>query len=99
MESRAKTNLSKTQVGGGPRPISTDAFLEVKMNNLENLSNTKVLYVHEECLRSLVRAKGALRAQKAQKSIFGAIDFGPPPKSSPTSYLVETKIADVFHLS
>ena len=64
MSDRAKTNLEKTQVGGGYWPFSSNEFLEVKKNNLENLSNTKVLYVHKECLRNLVRAKGALRARK-----------------------------------
>lgn len=59
-------------------PFSTNVFLEVKNNNLKNLSNTKVFYVHEDCLRNLVRAKSALRARKSQKSIFGAIDLYPP---------------------
>jgi len=62
--------------------------------NLENLPNTKVFYVHEECLRNLVRAR------KSQKSIFGASDLWPPPPS-PLMYhhmslLCENKYVDVF---
>ena len=85
-------------VGGGYWPFSSNAFLEVKKNNLENQFLPKVFYVHEECLRNLVRAKGALRARKPQNSIFGAIDLCPTPKSPPTSYPVQTMIVGVFHL-
>ena len=49
---------------GGGSPILTNAFLEQTMNNLENLSDTKVLYVTKDCLRNLARTKNATRAQK-----------------------------------
>ena len=56
----------------------TNAFLEQTRNNLENLSDTKVLYVTKGCLKNLARAKSALRAQNPKKSIFGATDLCPP---------------------
>ena len=56
----------------------TNAFLEQARNNLENLSDTKVLYVIKGCLENLARAKSALRAQKLKKSIFGATYLCPP---------------------
>ena len=64
-------------MGGGRLVISTNAFLKVKKSNLRNLSNTNVFYVHEKCLKNLVRAKRVLLARKSQKSIFGAIDLSP----------------------
>ena len=56
----------------------SNAFLEQTRNNLENLSETKVLYVTKGCLEKLARAKSALRAQELKKSLFGATDLYPP---------------------
>ena len=44
--------------------IFNNPFLEKIMNNLENLSDTKVLYVIKSCLKNLARVKNAMRAQK-----------------------------------
>ena len=77
---RAKTNLSKTKVcvWGGSRPFSTIVFKNVRTQNMENLSDTKIFYVTKGCLKNLARAKSALRARNLKKSIFGATDFDPP---------------------
>ena len=60
----------------------TNAFLDQTRNNLENLSDAKVLYMIKGCPKNLARAKSALRAQNLKKSIFGATDFTPPFPSS-----------------
>ena len=54
-------------------------FLEQARKNLENLSDTKVLYVTKGCLENLARVKSALRVRKTSKKkfIFGATDFYP----------------------
>ena len=79
-DERAKTNLSKTEMGegGGSRPFSTIVFKKVTKQNKENLSDTKIFYVTKGCLKNLARAKSALRARNLKKSIFGATDFDPP---------------------
>ena len=42
---RAKTQVSKTQLGGGSRPFLTNAFLERKKNNLKKLSDTPLISI------------------------------------------------------
>lgn len=48
---------------GKVMPIFSNAFLEQMRNNLENMSDTKVLYVIKGCLKNLALAKNAMRAQ------------------------------------
>ena len=50
--------------GGAETPFFTNAFLEQIKNILENLSDTKVLYLTKGCLENLARAKNEMRAQK-----------------------------------
>ncbi len=76
---RAKTKVSKTKRGGGQTPKVTNAFLRQIRNILENLFLPKVLYVTKGCLKNLARAKNEMRAQNRKISIFGAINFTPPP--------------------
>ena len=64
--------------GGGHTPFLTNAFLEQTRNNLENLSDTKVLYVTKGYPKNLARAKSALRARNLKNFVFGATDFALP---------------------
>ena len=68
---------------GGHTPFLTNAFLEQTRNNLENLSDTKVLYMTKCYLKNLSRAKSALRARNLKNFVFGAADFAPPPSHLP----------------
>ena len=78
--------------GGGYLPFSTNAFFEVTKNNLENLSDGKVLYVIKGRPQNLARAKSALRAQNLKKSIFGATDLYPPYVTLPHQNSDEPRI-------
>ena len=88
----------KSKWAGESRSFSTIVFKNVRTQNMENLSDTKIFYVTKGCLKNLARAKSALRARNLKKSIFGATDFDPPPKYPPTSSSSKTKFSDVFQI-
>ena len=96
---RAKTNLSKTQVGGGSKAnIDWCVFRSKNEQSGESVKYKSFVCAWRMSEKLGARQRRAARAE-SPKVHFWSNWFWTPPKSSPTSYLVETKIADVFHLS
>ena len=64
----------------GQTPKVTNVLLEQIKENLENLSDTKVLCVTKGCLKNLVRAKNAMRAQNRKTRFLEQLGFTPTHK-------------------
>ena len=62
---------------------------------MENLFLPKVFYVTKSCPKKLARAKKIMRAQKRKKSIFGAINFAPPPQLFESGVLIPNQACGI----